>query len=59
MVIQDNDCVLLAPQVRFKLDDFSLLATTFNKKVAVISFLDYGTMNGHNVLNLGLQLIDQ
>ncbi|KPU82980.1 hypothetical protein JI57_02975 [Psychromonas sp. PRT-SC03] len=58
-VIEANDCVLLAPQVCFKLDDFAALAAPLNKKVALISFLDYGTMNGANVLDLGLQLISE
>ena len=57
-VISENDCVLLAPQVRFKLNDFSEHAGKLGKKVELISPIDYGTMNGQKVLDLGLGLIE-
>lgn len=58
-VIKGYDCVLLGPQVRFKLNDFSKIAEAEGKKVEVIPMMDYGTMRGDKVLKFALNLIGE
>lgn len=55
--IENYDCVLIAPQVRFKLQDFEERASKFDKMVVSIPMMDYGAMRGDKVLDLGLSLI--
>ncbi|EJG1086789.1 PTS sugar transporter subunit IIB [Vibrio parahaemolyticus] len=58
-VIEEYDCVLLGPQVRFKLNDFSKIAEAMDKKVEVIQMMDYGAMRGDKVLKFALDLIGE
>lgn len=44
----DADVILLGPQVRFQLD--SIRKKFPDKPVEVINMMDYGTMNGKNVI---------
>lgn len=50
----DSDILLLGPQIGHKLDDFT---SEFDFPVHVIDSMDYGTMNGENVLNFALEEI--
>lgn len=58
-VIEQYDSVLLAPQVRFRINDFKERAQSKGKKVSLIEPIDYGSMNGKKVLTLGLSLITE
>lgn len=55
--IQNHDCCLLGPQIKYKLAEFKAIAEQYNKPVAVINIMDYGTMNGEKVLNEALKMI--
>ncbi|HHV83629.1 MAG TPA: PTS sugar transporter subunit IIB [Tepidanaerobacter syntrophicus] len=52
------DVVLLAPQVRYKKDEITAKCASKNIPVETIDMQDYGTINGENVLNLALKLIE-
>ncbi|MGL6065114.1 MAG: PTS sugar transporter subunit IIB [Fusobacteriaceae bacterium] len=53
------DIFLLGPQVRFKQEEFRLIAKEYNKKVEIINMVDYGTMNGQKVLEDALSYLDK
>jgi len=55
--IQDVDCCLLGPQIKYKLADFAPIAQQLNKPIAVINSMDYGMMNGEKILADSLKLI--
>ncbi len=55
--LAEYDCVLLGPQIRFRLEESQALATAQGKRADVIAIKDYGTMNGAGVLAQALQLI--
>ncbi len=57
--IDNCDCVLIGPQVRYMFDEINKLATLHGKKSMVINMIDYGTMNGKNVLNSALELLNK
>ncbi len=50
------DVALLGPQVRYKLAEAKKICGPKNVAVDVIPMMDYGTMNGKNVLNFALKL---
>nr|WP_263314597.1 PTS sugar transporter subunit IIB [Mammaliicoccus sp. Marseille-Q6498] len=50
------DVLLLGPQVRFLKDEFTQKTADKNIPVEVIPNMDYGTMNGANVLKLAEDL---
>lgn len=50
------DVALLGPQVRYKLAEAKKICGPKNVVVDVIPMMDYGTMNGKNVLNFALKL---
>lgn len=52
------DVFLLGPQVRFKQDELNQIAKDHNKRVEVISMIDYGTMNGKKVLENALSYLN-
>ena len=53
----DNpNVMMLGPQVRYMQKD---LAAKYNFPVEVINMQDYGMMNGENVLQAALKIIDQ
>lgn len=51
------DVILLGPQVRFLLSKMKALLEPKGIPVEVINSVDYGTMNGNNVLKHALNLI--
>lgn len=51
------DIVLLGPQVRFLLSKVKTFLDPKGVPVEVINSVDYGTMNGENVLNRAIELI--
>lgn len=51
------DVVLLGPQVRFLLSKMKASLEPKGIHVAVINSVDYGTMNGENVLKHALELL--
>lgn len=53
------DVLLLGPQIRFKLNDFKKLAQDKHVPVEVISMIDYGRINGENILEQAMKLITQ
>ena len=55
---KDIDILLLGPQVRFMEGQFKEKLAGKGIPVAVIDMADYGMMNGENVLNTALELID-
>lgn len=55
--IDNVDVVLLGPQVRFLLSKMKALLEPKGVPVDVIQSVDYGTMNGENVLKQAMRLI--
>lgn len=53
------DCILLGPQVRFLYEDTKKAYNELNTPVGLISPVDYGTINGENVLKMAIKLIKQ
>ncbi|MFC3393887.1 PTS sugar transporter subunit IIB [Brenneria rubrifaciens] len=56
-IIDEYDCCLLGPQIKYKLAELKNLAEKKNKPIAVIGTLDYGMMNGEKVLNDALGMM--
>lgn len=52
------DALLVGPQVQFMLEDYKKLYEP-NIKVAGMNMVDYGTMNGKNILETALQLLGE
>jgi len=52
----DCDIALLGPQVGYQLKKAKEVCDPKNIPIAVISMVDYGTMNGEKVLDLALSL---
>lgn len=57
-IIDDADIILLGPQIKFKLKDFEKEYADKDVPFMVINALDYGRMNGENVLNEALKKLD-
>jgi len=55
--IEKTDVLLLGPQVRFLLNKYKTTYEPKGIKVDVINSMDYGLMNGENVLNHALSLL--
>lgn len=53
------DCVLLGPQIKYKLNDFTQKANEVNKPVAVINQMDYGMMKGEKILDDAISMLNQ
>ena len=53
------DVVLLGPQIRYKLNDVKKICTEANVPTDVINMVDYGSMNGKNVLKFALNLMNK
>ncbi|MDO5409057.1 MAG: PTS sugar transporter subunit IIB [Lachnospiraceae bacterium] len=51
------DAALLAPQIGFQLDNFKKISEPKGVPTAAISMMDYGMMNGANVLDQVLGMI--
>jgi len=56
--LAECDCVLLGPQIKYKLDDFKGVADAAGKPIAVINTMDYGMMKGDKVLSDALAMIN-
>lgn len=56
--IGDADVLLIGPQIRFKLAYFKKEVEAYNIPVEVIDSVDYGTLNGENVLKTAIELIE-
>ncbi|MDR7315763.1 MULTISPECIES: PTS sugar transporter subunit IIB [Brevibacillus] len=54
--IDQADVLLLGPQVRYKLTEMKKEGEARGIPVDVISTVDYGTLNGKNVLEFALRL---
>lgn len=52
------DIALLGPQIRYKLPDCQKIAQIHGKQIACIDMRDYGTMQGDNVLEQALALME-
>ncbi|HBG68374.1 MULTISPECIES: PTS sugar transporter subunit IIB [Kandleria] len=60
-VLEEVDCILLGPQVRFQKASIEKLAASRKAgqiPVDVIDMRDYGTMNGKAVLEKALSMLD-
>lgn len=55
--IDNYDVVLLGPQIRYKLNSVSALATSKNKGCAVIDSISYGRVDGKSTLDQAISLI--
>ncbi|KHD44846.1 PTS sugar transporter subunit IIB [Streptococcus hongkongensis] len=53
------DVALLGPQVAYTLDKSEAICKENGIPIAVISFADYGMLDGNKVLDLALSLIDK
>lgn len=51
------DVVLLGPQIRYKLNDVKKICDEKKVPVDVINMVDYGSMNGKNVLKFAIGLM--
>ncbi|TLG80890.1 PTS sugar transporter subunit IIB [Vagococcus zengguangii] len=58
LATKDVDVLLLGPQVRFMKGQFEAKLADKGIPLEVIEMKDYGTMNGKNVLNQALELIE-
>lgn len=56
-VIDSADIVLLGPQVRFNLEKLQKQYADKHVLIAVIDTMDYGMMNGENILNKVLEAL--
>lgn len=57
--IAQADVLLLGPQVRYKLNDMKKEGASRGIPVDVIKTVDYGTLNGKNVLEFALSLLSK
>jgi PTS system cellobiose-specific IIB component len=57
--LENYQCCLLGPQVKYKLADFKKIADRENKPIAVINSMDYGMMRGDKILAEALRMIAQ
>ncbi|MEZ8819566.1 PTS sugar transporter subunit IIB [Vibrio sp. 10N.222.54.A1] len=53
------DCVLLGPQIKYKLNDFKEIADAANKPISVMNQMDYGMMKGEKILNDAITMLNQ
>lgn len=54
--LEGLDVALLGPQVQFKLAEDKKICDEAGVPIAVIPMMDYGTMNGANVLKFAMDL---
>ncbi|HCJ98447.1 PTS sugar transporter subunit IIB [Serratia grimesii] len=57
--LENYQCCLLGPQIKYKLADFKKIADKENKPIAVINSMDYGMMRGDKILAEALAMIAQ
>lgn len=56
--IAKADCVLIGPQIRFKLGDVQSSAANHGIKADAVDMIAYGTMNAEKVLQQAYSLIE-
>lgn len=56
-VIDNYDAILVAPQIRFKLNDVQSIAKQHGKQAAAIDPMLYGSMNGEKVYQQAVALV--
>ena len=57
-IIGDMDCILLGPQLSFKLDHFKKTYPDHIAKMAVINSIDFGMMHGEKILKDAITIIE-
>lgn len=55
--LQESDVILLGPQIRYQKNELSKKAIAANVPIDVIDMKAYGTLNGEQVVNQALKLI--
>lgn len=58
-LIQKMDCVLLGPQIAFKLAGFKAAYPDQSGKLSVIAPMDFGMMDGKKILTDAIKIIEQ
>lgn len=53
------DCFLIAPQIAYKINDFTNIANEHNKPIALINMMDYGMTRGDKILAQALDMMNQ
>jgi len=56
-IVDEKDCILLGPQLAFKLSSFEKAHPEYAYKLAVINAMDFGMMDGKKILNDAIELI--
>ncbi|WP_068267873.1 PTS sugar transporter subunit IIB [Caviibacter abscessus] len=54
--VEDCDVILLGPQITYMLNDLKKIADEKGKAIDVVPIIDYGMMNGANVLNHAIKI---
>jgi len=57
-IVGEMDCLLLGPQLSFKLDQFKKAYPEHAKKMAVVNSMDFGMMDGEKILKDAIALIE-
>ena len=57
-IVDKMDCLLLGPQIAFKLDSFKNSYPTQAAKFAVVNPMDFGMMDGKKIMNAAIALIE-
>ncbi|WP_456294758.1 PTS sugar transporter subunit IIB [Vibrio sp. AK197] len=55
--LDNYDCFLLGPQIKYKLGDFKVKTDGVGKPIAVINQMDYGMMKGDKILDDALAML--
>ena len=56
-LVEEMDCILLGPQLSFKLEQFKKAYPDHAAKISVINTMDFGMMNGEKILKDAVSLI--
>ncbi len=58
-IVDQKDCLLLGPQIAFKLDTFKKKFPNQASKFAVVNSMDFGMMDGEKILNAAISLVEK
>ncbi|MCL1928280.1 MAG: hypothetical protein FWG07_05765 [Treponema sp.] len=58
-IINDLDCILLAPQLAFKLDHFKKTYPEHVSKMTIVNSMDFGMMDGEKILKEAVAMIEK
>jgi len=58
-IINDLDCILLAPQLAFRLDHFKKTYPEHVAKMSVVNPMDFGMMDGEKILKEAVAMIEK